>query len=170
MIKNLLYYLPQHKILVIFSVTMLDRCLQLKFGGFFNMGVMQKLRDNTHIILWATLILFVLGMTIGGLIRGANLVDIFTGERKNRNLAGSVNDQKLKSRQFMNMVQNQISQMRENGQTINNRMYSTVSDRVWNQYVNEVLLGEVIEKYNLETSGEEIYNYLRTSPPQFLRN
>ena len=134
------------------------------------MGVMQKLRDNTHIILWATLILFVLGMTIGGLIRGANLVEVFTGERKNRNLAGSVNDQKLKAQQFMNMVQNQISQMRENGQTINNRMYSAVSDRVWNQYVNEVLLGEVIEQYNLETSGEEIYNYLRTSPPQFLRN
>ena len=134
------------------------------------MGVMQKLRDNTHIILWTTLILFVLGMTIGGLIRGANLVDIFSGESKNRNLAGSVNDQKLKSRQFVNMVQNRISQMRESGQTINDRMYSAVADRVWNQFVNEVLLGEIIEEYDLQASGDEIYHYLRTNPPQFLRN
>ncbi|MCF7885114.1 MAG: peptidylprolyl isomerase [Candidatus Marinimicrobia bacterium] len=134
------------------------------------MGVMQKLRDNTHIILWTTLILFVLGMTIGGLIRGANLVDIFSGESKNRNLAGSVNGQELKSRQFVNMVQNRVSQMRESGQTINNRMYSAIADRVWNQYVNEVLLGEIIEKYDLKTTGDEIYHYLRTNPPQFIRS
>ena len=134
------------------------------------MGVMQKLRDNTHIILWATLILFVLSMTIGGLIRGANLIDIFSGESKNRNLAGSVNGNKLKARQYTNMVQNRISQMRQSGQTINNRMYSAVADRIWNQYVNEILLGEIIEEYNFGTTGDEIYHYLRTNPPQFIRN
>jgi len=46
------------------------------------MAVMKRMRDNTHIILWALLILFILSMTIGGLVGGANILDLFSKEKK----------------------------------------------------------------------------------------
>jgi len=133
------------------------------------MGMMQKLRDNTNIILWATIILFVLGFTLGGIFKSANIAGMITGDRKRKNLAGSVNDNKLKSRRFVNMVNRQISNMRKSGREINNRMYSRISDRVWKQFVNRTLMSEVVDKLGISVTGDEIYNYLRKNPPQALR-
>ena len=68
------------------------------------MGLMQTLRSQNQLILWILLILFVLSMTIGGLVGGANILDIISGKAKLKNLAGMVNDEELKAQDFVKML------------------------------------------------------------------
>ena len=42
------------------------------------MPVMHKMRENTHIILFFLLIMFLLSMTIGGLVGGADITHLFS--------------------------------------------------------------------------------------------
>ncbi len=133
------------------------------------MGLMEKLREQTHIILWALIILFVLSMTIGGLVGGANVMDIITGKSKLRGLAGIVDDRELKAENFSRMVEYQLNQYREQGRPVDDRTVQQVSDQVWDSFVNEVVVGGAIKQLDLATTDREIYYYLRNNPPEFLQ-
>ena len=37
------------------------------------------LRNRMHVVLWALLVLFLLSMTVGGLVGGANIIDQLLG-------------------------------------------------------------------------------------------
>jgi len=130
---------------------------------------MEKLREQTHIILWALIIVFVLSMTIGGLVGGANVMDIITGKTKLRGLAGVVDDRELKAENFSRMVEYQLQQYREEGRQVDDRTVQQVSDQVWNSFVNEVVVGGAIDRLDLAATDREIYYYLRNNPPQFLQ-
>ena len=47
---------------------------------------MTKIREKSHVFMWILLVFFLLSMTVGGLVGGANIVDnikgLFTGEKK----------------------------------------------------------------------------------------
>lgn len=133
------------------------------------MGMMGNLRNKTHLILWFLLILFVLSMTIGGLVGGANIMDIISGKSKLEGTAGIVNKQTLKGDQYYRLVQNEIDRLRENGQEVTDATIDRVSDQIWDAFVNEALLNEEIERLNLHATDEEIYEILVNRPPQFLR-
>ncbi len=133
------------------------------------MGVMQKLREKTHVILWGVLILFVLSMTIGGLVGGANILDIFSGERKNMNIAGKIDDTEIEIRQFSDALQYQLQTIREQGREVDSRTMDMVSDRVWNSFVNEILIGNKAEEYGFTATDEEVYESLVNNPPQMFR-
>jgi peptidyl-prolyl cis-trans isomerase D len=38
------------------------------------MAMMTMLRNRMHVVLWALLVLFLLSMTVGGLVGGANII------------------------------------------------------------------------------------------------
>lgn len=129
---------------------------------------MQKLRDQTHIILWALLILFLLSMTVGGLVGGADILDIFSKSSKLQNTAGIVDGEKLKAIDFSKMLDNQLSQYRENDQEIDDETMDRISEQLWNQYVHEILVGKQIKRFGLQATDKEIYQYLVDNPPQLL--
>ncbi|MFP4546574.1 MAG: peptidylprolyl isomerase [Fidelibacterota bacterium] len=133
------------------------------------MGVMQKLREKTHIILWGVLILFVLSMTIGGLVGGANVLDIFSNDRKNMNITGKINDTEIEIRQFSDALQNQLQTIREQGREIDSQTRDMVSDRVWNSFVNEILIDEKADEYGFTATDEEVYESLVNNPPQMFQ-
>jgi len=74
---------------------------------------MQRMRNNTHIILWALLILFLASMTVGGLVGGADLLDIFSQKSRLRDAAGIVAGEKLEAVRFSQLVQNEINNQRD---------------------------------------------------------
>ena len=39
------------------------------------MALMTSMRERMHVVLWALLVLFLLSMTVGGLVGGANIID-----------------------------------------------------------------------------------------------
>ncbi len=133
------------------------------------MGVMQKLREQTHAILWGVLILFVLSMTVGGLVGGADVLNIFSDKNKNPNITGKINDTEIKIRQFSEALNYQVQRLRNQGQEVDSRTMDMVSDRVWNSMVNEVLISEVAKEYGFIASDEEIYESLVSNPPAMFR-
>jgi len=134
------------------------------------MGLMQTLRSQNQLILWILLILFVLSMTIGGLVGGANILDIISGKAKLKNLVGMVNDKELKAQDFVKMLQSEINRLREQGQEVDEPTTDRLSDQIWSSFVTEVLLREQVKKYGLEATDREIYMTLVENPPEFLRN
>ena len=134
------------------------------------MGVMQRLREQTHVILWGVLILFLLSMTVGGLVGGANVLDIFSKNSGVMNLAGKINDNEIEIRQFSDALQYQTQMYREQGQEIDSRTYDMISDRVWNSFVNELLINELVDEYGFQASDEEIFENLEKNPPSFLQS
>ncbi len=132
------------------------------------MGLMNNLRNNMHIILWVLIILFVLSMTIGGLVGGANIIDIISGKTKLQGIAGIVNGKKLDASQFSKLIQNELSKMREKGQEVNDATVDRISDQIWNSFVAETLVSEEIERLGLHATDNEIYHLLVNNPPQFL--
>ena len=44
------------------------------------MALMTSMRERMHVVLWALLAMFLLSMTIGGLVGGANILDQLVGE------------------------------------------------------------------------------------------
>ena len=43
------------------------------------MALMTSMRERMHIVLWTLLALFLLSMTVGGLVGGANIIDQLFG-------------------------------------------------------------------------------------------
>ena len=130
---------------------------------------MQNLREKTHIILWAVLILFVVSMTIGGLVGGADITSIFSKDQKNMNLTGKINDTEIDIRTFSDALNYQTEQYKAQGREIDSRTMDMLSDRVWNSIVNEILINEEVKKYDFDASDEEIYESLVSNPPAMLR-
>lgn len=133
------------------------------------MATMQRLRNNMHIVLWALLILFLLSMTIGGLVGGANITDLFSKSKRLQGKAGAVNGNKLDAMDYSKMVQNQLDQYRDNGQEITETIIERVSDQVWQSYINEILLSKMIDHLGLNATNHEIFEYLMQYPPDFLK-
>lgn len=134
------------------------------------MAVMKRMRDNTHVILWALLILFVLSMTIGGLVGGANIMDIFSKEKKLQGKAGVVNGKEFDGMQYSRLIQNELDRIRESGQEITEDVIQRISDQIWESFINETLIAEEVKRLSLEADDWEIYEYLMQYPPDFLTN
>ena len=132
------------------------------------MGLMTNLRRNMHIILWALIIVFVLSMTIGGLVGGANIMDIISGKSKLQGIAGIVNGKKLDATRFSELIQTELSNIREKGQEIDDITVDRISDQIWNRFVTETLVIEEIERLGLQATDNEIYDILINNPPKFL--
>ena len=43
------------------------------------MALMTSIRERMHVVLWSLLFLFLLSMTVGGLVGGANIIDELFG-------------------------------------------------------------------------------------------
>ena len=55
------------------------------------MGLMTSMREKMHVVLWALLAMFILSMTIGGLVGGANVLDILAGNVDPRTTIAQIN-------------------------------------------------------------------------------
>ena len=132
---------------------------------------MTKLRDKSHVLLWTLLFFFVASMAVGGLVGGANIMNLIMGGRNIRINAGSVDGKNITHNRYVRERENQLNRMRQQGQTIDNRAYQNAGDFAWNSIVDQELIDEKINSLELEVSLDEIYDFLlNTSPPSFQTN
>ena len=75
------------------------------------MAVMSQMRDRSAVILVVLLVLFVLSMAIGGLVGGADIIDIITG--KNPNILGVINGTEITYTQFNQAYINELNAYRQ---------------------------------------------------------
>ncbi len=134
------------------------------------MATMTSIRERQKFILWAFLLIFILSLSIGGLVGGANVIDqIFGGNLMTGNAVGAVNSNRITLDQLSRAISAQTEQAREQFGELNDRLLDQAETQAWESLVSLILLNSEIEDRRLEATGEEIYYALQNYPPPFLQ-
>ncbi|OQX96501.1 hypothetical protein B6I21_00810 [candidate division KSB1 bacterium 4572_119] len=133
------------------------------------MAIMNKMRENTHVILFILLVLFVLSMTIGGLVGGADITSILSGHKPDMVL--SVNDEDISYDQYSNIRQQQFENFRQQKQKEPaGYELQQLEDQIFESVVRDVLIKQLIDKMGIAVSRNEIKFHIFENPPEFLRS
>ena len=131
---------------------------------------MTTLRERSHFILWTLLIFFILSMSVGGLVGGANILDLVFKSKNSKQYVGWVGDTSITHQSFIRARDNQLAQIRRSGQTLDSRAYQNASNAAWNTLVERILKDKKIEDLGLEVQSDEIYDFLLLTPPPAFQN
>jgi len=138
------------------------------FEGYF-MALMTSMREKMHVVLWALLAMFLLSMTIGGLVGGANILDQLVGNVDPRTTIARINGQDIAPEYFNQLVNQEIEKARANGQKINDFQIRRARNTAWDNMLQDVLVSQEVERLNISASDEEVLYHLENNPPPFLQ-
>ncbi len=126
---------------------------------------MTQIRERSHIVLWILLTFFLLSMVVGGLVGGANIMDIIMGRTNTSLYIGKVGDSEIPRQRFINERERQLNQYRNQDRKLDSRAYQNASDFAWNTIVERVIKDKKIEELGLTVENDEIYDFLLLTPP-----
>ena len=132
------------------------------------MPLMHKMRENTHIILFFLLVMFLLSMTIGGLVGGADITHLF-GRRPDTIV--SINGENISHEKYNDFREQQIDAYRQQNQKEpEGYELQRLEDEIWESLIREVLLRQFAEKMKIGTTKKEIAYHIFENPPEFLKS
>ena len=76
------------------------------------MGLMTTMRKRMHIVLWGLLFMFLLSMTIGGLVGGADIVGHLLGRVNPATTIARINDRDISPELYQNLIQHHRKTMK----------------------------------------------------------
>jgi len=129
------------------------------------MGMMTTLRDRMHVVLWALLALFVLSMTVGGLVGGANIIDQLLGRISPSEAIGAVNGELITPDQFNQAVNARVEAVRNSDGEISDQQMEAIREEVWNAFLEERLTAQAIDDLDIRVTDDEIIDHLENNPP-----
>lgn len=129
------------------------------------MGIMTKMRTQMHVVLWSLLVLFLLSITIGGLVGGANILDQLFGRINPQQAIGAVNGEIITPDMFERSVAERLNYYRVPGQDLSDAQVYSLREETWNAIVQDILIKQAVEKYNITVSDDEVLYHLRNNPP-----
>ena len=132
------------------------------------MALMTTMRNRMHVFLWAILILFILSISIGGLVGGANIIDQLFGRVDPSTAIGVINGQKIPPDDFSRAVSARLEQVRASGREITDLDFDQARKQVWDDYIREILISQSIEKLEISATNQEVLFHLQNIPPPFL--
>ena len=122
------------------------------------MGVMNKMRDNMAGIMIFLVVVFVLTMSVGGLVGGADITDLLSGNQPNA--FTTVNGEELSREAFMRSLQNERESYRQrNGTEPTEQQMIQLTDQVWETMVTQILIRQTIEEQGITISPDELKYY-----------
>ena len=127
--------------------------------------MMTSIRNRSHVFLWALLFLFLLSMSVGGLVGGANIIDQLLGRVNPAEAIGSVNGDKITPDQFNQAVTARLRAIQDSGTEISDQYLETIRQQVWNAFIEERLTKQAIKDLDIKVSDDEILYHLRNNPP-----
>lgn len=130
------------------------------------MAMMTNLRNKMKIVIWSLLVLFILSMTIGGLVGGANIIDQILGRINPADAIGVVNGEIISPDLFNQAVSARLDGYRSSGQEVNDRFITSVRKDIWNSFVEEKLMEQAIDDLGITVTNEEILFHLENNPPE----
>ena len=133
------------------------------------MALMTSIRERMQVVLWTLLILFLLSMTVGGLVGGANIIDQLIGNTNPQTTIARINGEVISPSQFNNLVNQQLSSLKNSGQNINEFQLNQARNRAWENLLQDILVTQEVEKLGLRASNEEVMYHLENQPPPFLQ-
>ncbi|NOZ73852.1 MAG: hypothetical protein GXO90_00500 [FCB group bacterium] len=133
------------------------------------MALMTSMRNRMHVVLWALLVLFLLSMTVGGLVGGANILDKLLGKVDPRTSIGMVNGENISPDTFSQLVSNQLESFRQSGEEITDLDLARIRDKVWESLVQDALIRQAVKDWGIEVTDDEVLYHLKNNPPPFLQ-
>ncbi|MBH10872.1 MAG: hypothetical protein CMG74_11090 [Candidatus Marinimicrobia bacterium] len=133
------------------------------------MALMTSIRNRMHIVLWGLLAMFLLSMTIGGLVGGANIIDQILGRVNPNTTIARINDQDISPDQFQNLVSQELQQIRSSGQQVNDLHIQRARNSAWDNLVQDILITQEVDRLGINASDEEVLYHLENNPPPFLQ-
>jgi len=123
------------------------------------MGLMNKLRDKTHIILIVLVLAF-----LGTIVFEWGMD--YLGMRSGKNIPlGVVNGDEISAKEFDDQVQLYLDQQRQQtGQDPDENTIAMIKNQVWEQLVAQKLLEQQIKIFGIEVTNQEITNWVYNSP------
>lgn len=132
------------------------------------MAVMEKMRKNMAAILFFLLVMFVASMTIGGLVGGADILDIISGRKPDTIL--KVNGEEVKYEQFTNAYNAELEAFRQkNDQEPQSYQIQQIENQVWESLIQQILTRQMIEKLGIDVTREEVRYFIFDNPHAIFR-
>ena len=133
------------------------------------MALMTSMRERMHVVLWALLALFLLSMTVGGLVGGANIIDQLIGKTNPQTTIAKINGEIISPSQFNSLVNQQLTSLKSNGQSVNDFQINQARNRAWDNMLQDILVSQEVEKLGIKASNKEVMYHLENQPPTFLQ-
>lgn len=130
---------------------------------------MTSMREKMHVVLWVLLFMFLLSMTIGGLVGGANILDQLIGRVNPETTIAKINEVNISPDRYNNLVNQQIESVRNTGRVIDDFALQRARNTAWDNLVQDVLVSEEVKKLKITASNEEVIFHLKNNPPPFLQ-
>jgi parvulin-like peptidyl-prolyl isomerase len=119
--------------------------------------MIQKMREMAPMIMIIIIVAFVGGTLF--LDWGMNIM----GQGR-KSSVGKIDGRDIPIEYFDRLVNAERSRMQGEGRETQPLQYRQIPSQVWNQEVSRVLLGKAIDGMRLESTGREIYEYLKRNP------
>ena len=133
------------------------------------MALMTSMRERMHVVLWGLLFMFLLSMTIGGLVGGADIIDQLIGKVNPSTTIAQINGQNISPDYFNQLVNREIDNARANGQKINDFQLQRARNTAWDNLLQDILVSQEVERLGITASDQEVIFHLENNPPQFLQ-
>ena len=133
------------------------------------MGLMTTMRKRMHIVLWGLLFMFLLSMTIGGLVGGADIVGHLLGRVNPATTIARINDRDISPDLYQNLVNQEIEKIRSAGQEVKEFHFQRARNTAWDNLLQDVLVTQEVNRLELTASDEEVLFHLENEPPSFLQ-
>ncbi len=130
---------------------------------------MSRIRENSKVILWLLLIFFLLSMTIGGLVGGANIIDRIFGRNQINQYVGIIDGKRITHQEYLREVNLQLQNQRRQNPNLDSRGVQNARNAAWNTIVDKTIQDKKIAELNLQTLDDEVYSFLLYSPPPQLQ-
>ena len=127
------------------------------------MALMTSIRTRMHVVLWGLLIVFLLSMTVGGLVGGANILDQLFGRIDPSTGIGAVNGEIISPESFTRLVGNRADQARADGQTIDARTLDQIRKQVWDNIIRDYLVAQTVKDLKIEATDDEVIYHLKNN-------
>lgn len=124
--------------------------------------MLQAMRSNMRVILWVTVISFVLLIF---LVWGA---DLQTGGSHQPNVIGMVNGEPIPISTYQLVLSNNRQNAQAQGRELQPTDELRIEEQTWNSIVNEMLLRQEAERRGLKARDAEIGMVLRNQPPSII--
>ena len=131
------------------------------------MALMGKMRENMTGILLFLLVMFVLSMTVGGLVGGADITSLLSGKKPDTVV--SVNGEQISYEYYTQFRQQQIENYRQqNKKEPSGYELQQMEEQIYESIVRDILIKQLTQKMNIGVTSNEIKYHIFNNPPEFI--
>ncbi len=126
--------------------------------------MMQSMRDNMKVIIWATAIVFLVGF---GVLQLGGVLNPPSSRGGPAGVIARINGEPVRYEEFNAMYQNILNQVRQSRE-IKEGEDSYIREQAWNELITNKLVQQEVRRRGITVNADEIKTMVRAAPPDFV--